>query len=85
VSLHGRVSIASSIDPARLIYCEQGNEFALENASDYSNRLDRPLGDHIVHPRYRAAPMLASPADDETLALVGESGCGVSVNSWHVG
>jgi UDP-2,3-diacylglucosamine pyrophosphatase LpxH len=36
-------------DPARLIYCEHGNEFDPENAiSDYSDRLDRPLGDHIV-------------------------------------
>jgi hypothetical protein len=40
---------AFEAEPARIIYSEHGNEFDPPNRiSDYNDRLDTPLGDHIV-------------------------------------
>ncbi len=40
---------AFASDPERVIYCEHGNEFDPANKiTDYNDRLDTPLGEHIV-------------------------------------
>lgn len=40
---------AFASDPGRVVYCEHGNEFDPANKiTDYSDRLDTPLGEHIV-------------------------------------
>ena len=43
--------------PGRLVYCEHGNQFDPANTiTDYGDRLDTPLGDHIVTDLTRRIP-----------------------------
>ena len=73
--------------PNRTIYCEHGNEFDSANTiTDYEDRLDTPLGDHIVTDVVRRVmPMGDSITRDLDLRDIGKVFPLVTIPEWIVG